>query len=67
MSAGFFEFPNSGREIPRETWDFVRKLVIHPPIQELKHDKELSRDKYLDFCRFRFEELKKILFLHLGL
>ena len=67
MMLGDWQETEAGRQIPRETWDVVQKLVIHPPIQELKHDKELNRDKYLDFCRFRFEELKKILFLHLGL
>lgn len=67
MMLGDWQETESGRQIPRETWAVVQKLVIHPPIQELKHDKELNREKYLDFCRFRFEELKKILFLHLGL
>lgn len=67
MMLGDWQETDAGRRVPNETWEEVQKLVIYPPVRELKHDIDLDKDKYVEFCRIRFEKLKSILFLQLGL
>jgi hypothetical protein len=56
----------AGQNLDSRTWERIQKFVIWPEVNDLKHEKNLTKETYIDFCKNRFAELKKILLKELG-
>ena len=57
---------DAGQNLDSRTWERIQKFVIWPEVNDLKHEKNLTKETYIDFCKSRFAELKKILLKELG-
>jgi hypothetical protein len=65
MLGDYQKSPESA-DLQSHTWEQIQKLVIWPPIASLTFEKSLTKETYLDFCKTRFSELKKILLKEVG-
>lgn len=66
MMIGDWKLSEAGKKVSPEKWNEIQKLVIHPEVNNLKFDEALDRDKYLAFCRERYQKLKSVLLAELG-
>ena len=48
------------------SWAQIQKLVIWPSVGDLIYAKDLTKESYLQFCKDRFAELKKIILQEVG-
>jgi hypothetical protein len=57
---------DSSSELDEANWNSIQKLVIWPQVEELKFEKDLTKETYIQFCKDRFVELKRILLKEVG-
>jgi hypothetical protein len=55
-----------GAGLDSRTWVKIQKLVIWPEVEELKFEKSLTKETYLEFCKSRFNILKRIILNEVG-
>lgn len=63
---GDYMASDSGIAMEARAWEQIQKFVIWPNVQDLKFEKDLTKESYLQFCKDRFLELKKILLKEVG-
>jgi hypothetical protein len=63
---GDFKETDRGREFGSNTWEKIQKFVIWPQCEDLKFEKSLTKETYIEFCKSRFSELKKIILKEVG-
>lgn len=47
-------------------WNKIQKLVVWPSVDDLVYEKDLTKETYIQFCKDRFSELKKIILQEVG-
>ena len=57
---------DTSSELDDAAWNSIQKLVIWPQVEELKFEKDLTKETYIQFCKERFVELKRILLKEVG-
>ena len=57
---------DGGAGLDSRTWVKIQKLVIWPEVEELKFEKSLTKETYLEFCKSRFNILKRIILNEVG-
>ena len=55
-----------GRDLDTSTWERIQKFVIWPQVEDLQFGKDLTKETYIEFCKSRFVELKKIILKEVG-
>lgn len=55
-----------GRDLDATTWERIQKFVIWPEVEDLQFKKDLNKETYIEFCKSRFIELKKLILIEVG-
>jgi hypothetical protein len=63
---GDYKTSEPGVALGARAWEQIQKFVIWPNVQDLKFEKDLTKESYLQFCKDRFLELKRILLKEVG-
>jgi hypothetical protein len=63
---GDYKESREGQSLDTRTWQQISKFVIWPEVEKLRYQETLTKETYIDFCKERFVELKKMILEEVG-